>query len=742
MPKKSNAKPLRSETPPRKKTPLEESQTADQAALTLAKARFKQAFEADTEWRKGCLEDLKFSLGDQWPDAIKNARMGEDAPCLTINRIAGFLRMICNDQRSQHQAIQISPVGSGADVDTAKIMQGYARHVEQRSDADTVYDTTFEQMARAGFGFARVLTEYADEESLDLDCVIEGIKNQFTVYFDPAAKKPDYSDAEWCFIVENMQNDEYRAEYPDSALAGLNDWRSVGDQNSLWMTHDTTRVAEYFYIEKKPYTLVRTKDGSVFEESELPKGMSAVETRRRFRRTVKWAKINCVEFLDKKDWPGKYIPVVPDLGDDFDVDGKRYLAGAVRNPKDAQRAYNFWITSASETIALAPKSPWLLASGQQEGFEKLWEHANTRRLSTLIWNPKAKGANGEMLPPPVRNQSEPPIEAMGKMIGQADNDLKATFGIFDASLGQKGPEVSGEAILARQKQSDVAILNFTDNHARFLRQIGKIIVDLMSKIVTEPRMQRIINPDGSVKHVGIYNSQFDEEADARERLLELGADNDAIKRIYDVGVGDYDVVISSGPSYQTKRQESATAMMEMVNAYPQLMQAAADLIIKEMDWPGAEAIAERLKKMIPPQLLNSDVTDGDPKQALQLAQSQLQQMMQSHDLLAKELTAAAGVIRDKKIENDAKYQIALLQSQTQLLMQQAKTQGEGAMAALNAQLGTIAHLMEQVHEQLFVEEQTPSAEQPPTVQEPAPKKPDLSQALLPPQPVQPMNGQQ
>jgi hypothetical protein len=433
--------------------------------------------------------------------------------------------------------------------------------------------------------------------------------------------------------------------------------------------------------------------------------------------------------------------VVPDLGDDFDVDGKRYLAGAVRNPKDAQRAYNFWITSASETIALAPKSPWLLASGQQEGFEKLWEHANTRRLSTLIWNPKAKGANGEMLPPPVRNQSEPPIEAMGKMIGQADNDLKATFGIFDASLGQKGPEVSGEAILARQKQSDVAILNYTDNHSRFLRHIGRIIVDLMPKIVKSPRLQRIINPDGSTKHVGIYNSEFDDEQEAKQRLLELGADKDAVQRIYDVGVGEYDVVISSGPSYQTKRQESATAMMEMVNVYPQLMQAAADLIIKEMDWPGAEAIAARLKKMIPPELQDTG-TDLDPKQKAAQLQAQLQQMMQSHDLLAKELTAATAVIRDKRIENDSKYQIALLQAQTQLLMQQAKTEGEAGLAALQAQLGTISHLMEQVHTQLFAEEQTPNPEQPPTVQQPPAQKPDLSQALLPPAPVQPgVNGQ-
>jgi hypothetical protein len=737
VPKKpASTEPLKAVTPPRKKSVAEEMLTREKQFLSLARARFKQAEEAERETRKLCLDDLKFSLGEQWSDTIRTARVSEDMPCLTINRIAGMLRIICNEQRAQRQAIQVDPIGSGADVKTAEVIQGYIRHIEQRSDADTIYDMTFEQMARSGIGWTRVLTEYADEDSLDLDICIEHVKNAFAVYSDPGAKKADKSDMDWLFFIENLKKDEYCGEYPDSQLASLTDWQSEGDRAPGWLSHDSVRIAEYFYVEKEAYKLARLSDGSSVPENEIPRGQAkSAQIVERFRRKVKWSRINGIEALAKKDWPGKYIPFVPDIADDFDVDGKQYLAGAVRTPKDAQRAYNYWITYGSEKIALRTKASWLIASGQQEGFTKMWERTNTSRVPLLIYKPVKIGDT--VLPPPREIDSEPAMQGVAEMIHQADNDLKATFGIYDASLGQQGPQESGEAILARQKQTDVAILNYTDNHARYLRGLGKIEVDLIPKIVTSPRMKRIINPDGTTAHVGIYNSEFDTEEEAKERLADIAADDAAIKRIYDVGVGDYDISIESGDSYQTKRKESAVAMMKMVDAYPQLMQAAADLIIKNMDWPGSEEIADRLRKMIPPQLLGDP--QGDPKQMLQNTQAQLQAMMQSHAAVVKELNAATEIIRTKKLELDQKREASMLQAQVALLVQQAKSEGEAGLAALKAQLGTVSHFMEQVHAKMFQDEQ--EAEQPPIpatqVTPPNQPKPDLSQGLLPPQQQQP-----
>jgi portal protein len=734
--KKSPAtQPLKAVTPPRKKSAAEEAMTKELQFLSLARARFKLAEESERESRKRCLEDLKFSLGEQWDYGVKTARVAENLPSLTINRIQGFIRMICNDQRMNRQGIQIDPVGDGADVKGAEIRQGYTRHVEQRSDAEAIYDETFDLMTRAGFHWARVLTEYADEDSLDLDLRIEGIRNGFRVYADPNAKKADKSDMDWLFYIENFQKDEYCGEFPDSKLASLSDWQSVGDQAPGWLQHDSVRVAEYFYVEKESYSLALLKDGSTVPADEIPRGETPVQVVQRYRRAVKWAKINGIEALDKKDWPGSVIPWVPDIADDYEVDGKQYLAGAVRAPMDAQRAYNFWITAASEKIALAPKSPWLMASGQQEGFTKLWEHANTSRAATLLYKPVKIGDT--VLPPPTQVSQEPPIAGMVEMIRQADSDLKATFGLQDASMGKmNSSQESGEAVLARKAQGDIAILNYADNHARFLKAIGKIIIDLLPKIIRAPRLQRIINPDGTTTHVGIYNSEFDDEEEAKERLKEIAADEEAIRQIYDVGRGTYDVTVSTG-TYQTKRQQAAESMMKMVDAYPQLMQGAADLIIKEMDWPGAEAISDRLRRMIPPQIIGNE-QDGDPKQQLQTAQSQLQALMQNHDAVVKELNLATEIIRTKKLELDQKREASILQAQVQLLIQQAKTQGEAGLAALDAQLGTISHFMEQVHAKMFQDEA--AADQPPIqptqVTPPNPPKPDLSAGLLPPQPQQ------
>lgn len=742
MPKKKSDTPLKAVTPPRKKPQDELLQDADKAFLTLAHKRFKLASEADNESRKLELEDLKFSIpgGEQWTESIRNAREAEDAPVLTINRINGFVKLICNDMRSQNQSIQVNPVGSGADVKIAEIIQGYVRHVEVRSDADTIDDRCSEIMVRSGCSYSRVLTEYADETSLDQDLLIEEIRNRFSVYFDPEAKKADKSDANWCFIVEDLLVDEYKGQYPDTQLASLRDFASIGDTAPLWLSHDSLRVAEYFYVEKEPYELAEMPDGSVIPIEEVPKNKNQhTKPKRivkRYRRAVKWARINAIETIEKKDWRGKYIPVVPDIADDFDIDGKHFQMGAVRVAKDAQRAYNFWITAASEKIALATKAPWLLASGQQEGFEKLWEHANTRKLSTLIWKPVKIG--DQVLPPPREIETEPAIQGMVEMIRQADNDLKATFGIYDASLGQQGPQESGEAIVARQKQSDVAILNYSGNHARALRLRGKIILDLLPKVVVAPRLQRIINPDGSTSHVGIYNSQYDTEEQARERMLELGADQDAIKKIYDIGSGEYDVTISSGLSFQSRRQEAAVSMMKLVEIYPQLMQVAADLVVKNFDWPEAQALSDRLKKMMPPQIFPD--TDEDPKQQNLKLQAQLNQMMQSHDLVVAELNKATDTIKSKRLEIDAGRESDLLKAQVALLTAQAKIMGEGALTALKAEIEHISADVEFVRQNILADKAAQDMKQAQGVQVAPPNqpKPDLSGALKPPNPPVPV----
>lgn len=653
---------------------------ADQHLLELARKRFKAAAEAEQHIRDEALQDFEFRIGNQWPDGVKLQREQDGRPALTINRIPQFLRQVTNEQRLSRPSVQVNAVDSGADVETAEIYQGLTRHIEVASDAEAAYDTAFECATTGGFGWLRINTEYCNDESFDQDIRVERILNPFSVYVDPAAVKPDRSDMGYAFVVEDFDADEYRAKYPDSEAAGLSDFSSIGDAAPYWRPGGNIRVAEYFRIEKKRRELLLMVDGSVVFADEFESAPpSAAILRRRIveERQVKWAKINGVEVLEQRDWAGKWIPLVPVLGDEVSINGERHLFGMVRFARDPQRMYNYWVSSATETIALAPRAPFIGVEGQFEGHESQWRQANVRSFAYLEYKPTSVG--GQPAPPPQRNFAEPPIQAIMASIGQADNDLKATMGIYDASLGQSGAESSGRAILARQRESDTANANYGDNLRRAIKHVGRILIDLIPKIYDSERVVRILRPDGSSDMVPVNQPFVDK----------------GVQRIYDLSAGKYDVTISTGPSYQTQRQEAAASMIELAKVEPRLMQVAGDLVVSNMDWPGAQEIAGRLKKLLPPEL--QDAGEGGETQLPPEAQAQMVAMQQQIQQLTAALEESMQALQTKRIEAEGRLQVAReqsesreriaeLQSETQLLINQMRVESQEAQAAIKAQL--------------------------------------------------------
>jgi len=659
----------------------------DEKLLELARKRFKAAAEAEQKLRDEALIDFEFRIGNQWPDGVKLQREQDGRPALTINRIPQFLRQVTNEQRLSRPSVQVNAVDSGADVETAEIYQGLTRHIEVSSDAEAAYDTAFECATTGGFGWLRINTEYCNDESFDQDIRVERILNPFSVYVDPAAVQPDRRDMGWAFVVEDFDPDEYRAMYPDSEAAGLSDFSSIGDAAPDWRPGGNIRVAEYFRIETKRRELLLMVDGSVVfaDEFEIAPPAAAILRRRTVEeRQVKWCKINGVEVLEQRDWAGKWIPLVPVLGDEVSVNGERHLFGMVRFARDPQRMYNYWVSSATETIALAPRAPFIGVEGQFEGHEAQWRQANVRSFAYLEYKPTSVG--GQPVPPPQRNFAEPPIQAIMASIGQADNDLKATMGIYDASLGQRGPESSGRAILARQRESDTANANYGDNLRRAIKHVGRILIDLIPKIYDSERVVRILRPDGTSDMVPV-NQPFEDKG---------------VARIYDLSAGKYDVTISTGPSYQTQRQEAAASMIELAKVEPRLMQVAGDLVVGNMDWPGSAEIAGRLKKLLPPEL--QDVGQDGQTELPPEAQAQMAAMGQQIQQLTAALEESARALETKQIEAEGRLQvareqsesrerIAQLQSETQLLINQARIESQEAQAAMKAQLEELKMLV-------------------------------------------------
>lgn len=615
--------------------------------LVTAHKRWQYAAEAEAQIRTEALDDIRFRTGQQWPEDIKITRSKDNRPCLEMDRIEQFVRQVCNEERQQRPAIQVNPVGSGADRDTAEVEQGLIRHVEVQSRADEPRDHAFESMVTSGLGYYRGTIE-DDEITGEREIFIRWIKNRFTVYRDPNTTKQDYSDARWYFIIEDLSRDSYLEQFPNSQLAGLTDWSSIGDSAPGWVTQDDVRIAEYFYVEG------HGKD-----------------------RKVKWAKINAVECLeggpdDEIEWPGKWIPIIPVVGIDIQVENKTYQAGLVRKLKDPQRQYNYMNSAATEAIALAPKAPWVVAEGQIEGYEEMWRTSNLRNYPVLFY--KTTDVGGKPVPQPQRNVVEPPIQAMMEMVRQANNDLQGAAGIFNPSEG--GAPISsdsGKAVLARQKASEVNNLNWTDNLARSMAFEGKILLDLIPKVYTEARVRRIINPDGTTKEVGIINSP-NEDPEIPEELAD-------VKEIYNIGVGKYDVTISVGPSYQSKRQEAVQSELAFLQSFPQAAPVVGDLIVNDMDWPGAKEIAKRLKKMLPPQLQDDD---GSPEAQMQKLQSQIAQMQPLLQQQGQIIQQQHQMIEGKALEIQSKKEIELARIAATSASDRLKAETQLAVAQINA----------------------------------------------------------
>jgi hypothetical protein len=609
---------------------------SDADILSVARSRLDLAISALSESREDEMDDLRFYSGSpdnqyQWPAdvlATRGAVQGQTInarPCLTINKLPQHVRQVTNDMRQNRPGAKVIPVDDKADVAVADIFNGMIRHIEYISDADVAYDTACENQVSYGEGYIRLLTEYCDDNSFDQDIKIGRVRNSFSVYMDPLIQDPTGSDAKYCFVTEDVTRLEYERMYPNSTPISTLQSLGVGDQSiSNWLNEDTIRVADYYYIDYDKATLnLYPGNMTAFAGTPEDREMKAVygkplRSRESDRPKVRYCKINGYEILEEREWAGKYIPVIRIVGNEFEVDGRLYVSGLVRNAKDAQRMYNYWVSQEAEMLALAPKAPFIGYGGQFEGYEEKWKTANTNNWPYLEVNPDVTDGQGAALPLPQRAQ--PPMASSGLLQAKAgaSEDIKSTTGQYNASLGMGSNERSGKAILARQREGDVGTYHYGDNLSRGVRHVARQLVDLIPKIYDTQRIARIIGEDGETKMVKINPDQAEP---INQIVNEEGI---VIEKIYNPGVGKYDVVAITGPGYATKRQEALEAMAQLLQGNPQLWQVAGDLFVKNMDWPGAQEMAKRFAKTIDPKIM----ADDDKTPELQAAEMQIQAMGQ------------------------------------------------------------------------------------------------------------------
>jgi hypothetical protein len=661
-------------TPENESEKSDRDDDADEDILCAARKHFEIAEEAENEFRKNFLDDMRFLAGEQWPAAIKKERDQDGRPSLVINRLPQYVRQITNDQRQNRPAIKISPVDDQGDPETAKIYQGMIRHIEYNSSADTAYDTAFEGAVGGGRGFFRIITDYCDPTSFDQEIYIKRIRDHLSVYMDPFSAEPDGSDQSYCFVVEDLSKDSFEREYPKAELSGEGKWESLGSQAPGWVKENAVRVAEYFYKEYRDATIALLNNKQVIELKPgmaLPEGIKVVSKRETQIPVIRWCKINGVEILERRDLPGTFIPIIPVYGNEIFVDGKRIIEGIVRHAKDPQRMYNYWASSETEMIALAPRAPFIGYAGQFEGFEADWKMANRRNLAYLQVNPKI--INGQLPPLPQRVVFEPPVQAISQARFQSAEDIKATTGIYDAALGVKSNETSGRAIERRSVQSQTSNFHFVDNLRRSIRHAGRILLEWIPVVYDTARAVRIIGADGQEEIVRI-NDAFQQD-----------------QQTYQLGVGKYDATCDAGPSFATKRQEAANAMMDFVKTNPNA--PIWDLIVKNMDWPGNQEIADRLRKMLPPGIAE------DPKGKKPIppeVQAQLQQQGQLIEQLTEHLNQRTQIIENKSIELESRERIEMAKIHAELEIEMARMGSKESIELLKHEIAQIGERLKMI----------------------------------------------
>ncbi|HUN80993.1 MAG TPA: portal protein [Phycisphaerae bacterium] len=615
-----------------------------------ARDRLQLALDAESVNRPKAKEDLLFREGEgHWDKGHVVTSESQEKPELVINFTDAMVRRVVNNMKQQRPRGKCHPVGDGADIEIADIINGIGRHIEYRSEAGVAYDIGGEMAVTMGWGYWRMVSEYVAPDSFEQDIRILPIQNPFTVYMDPGAIMPTAADADWCLISVKMKRTEFRRRYPRAENAA---WSDVGrDSKSVdWEDQEEIRLAEYFRIREKGEKLYLLRDTQGNEmtrfASEMPAaeslvaaGLAIVDDRISSRRTVEWFRLNGAKVVERNIIPGTYIPVIRCQGNAVDIDGEIRRRGMVRSMQDPQRMVDYGETAKIKRLGLTPQAPWVAAEGQLDGHPE-WINSNNETYAVLTYKPvTVSTAQGDMvLPPPMRQPPAQLEQGFAEFTAGMRSNLLAIAGMpNEPGQDTTGEVVSGVAQRRRQQLSDQSHFQYYDNQTLAIAHTWRIMLEWIPHYYSTERMQRIIGEDGVPKMIKI-----------NERVQD-----DGVSRIKnDLTIGRYDVVMDTGPGYETKREEGAENLINLLGVAPLaelIAKVGADLVFRSIDHPYMQELADRIAGMTPeglkgileqlPQRAQAIVKAlyaelQQTQQALQAAQTEIKQGIQKEQIKA------------------------------------------------------------------------------------------------------------
>lgn len=585
----------------------------DRDLINQAKKRHKHAVDAWADIYQSAKDDMLFLSDDdnaQWDDRDFAQRRGSSRPALTIDQVSQFVHQVENDVRMNTPTINVIPGGKDSDAATAEVFKGLIKNIEYSSGADICYDTALSSAVRCGIGFIRIDHDYSDDETFDQDLIFRRVPNPLNVFIDPETIDPNGCDLKYATVIDKILASDFKKKYK-----GFEPVSFESDDDDASGDDEYISIAEHFYIEDRETEISQEYEGET-------------KTRKSKKTIVHRLKMTGKDILERTVFPGKYIPIIPVFGEEHWVSGKRKLFSLIRKSKDAQRRYNYWVSLETELLMKQPKAQFIAAAGSVENYKEGYN--NPDKASVLLY--EANDARGNPVPPPM--PLPPPSIPSGivQAARSAIDDIKATMGLYNAALGMRSNEQSGVAIAQRKVEGDVATFHFGDNLKRSIEQCGRVLVSAIPEIYDTARILRIIGDDDEAKSVGVNG----EVADTQPVT-------------FDLKKGKYDVKVITGAPFTTRRQEALVALQEVFKAAPDLMTVMGDLYFKNADFSGAQAMAERMKKVIDPKFLDEETPNQNDPEKMQLNQA-LQQSQAAMQAMQVEMMNLQNQIKDKQAD--------------------------------------------------------------------------------------------
>ncbi len=696
-----------------------------------AHRRFKILTEDTAEQRNRelYLQDLKFANGNsdnnwQWDE--RDIEKREGLPVITVNKVRVHNRAIANDIRQNKPQIKVKPTGNGANKKTAEIISGWIRHIQKISNADIAFDTAADFAIDAGIGYIKVATKYIDDTSNKQTPIIKWVPDPMSIYMD-MGKEFNAEDSMFAFEEEIMSRDDFETRYPDAETtkSGFFDFGGVDDG---WRSKDEIRVVNYYKVIVKPETVYFLPDGTSVNKSEVPpeilsamKADPEVKSRKVEKKTVKCYKIAGDEVLEEYDWLDSTIPIIPVKGEEKIIDGKVIRSGNTRYMKDGQRMFNYELSAEIELKALQNKSPYLAPVAAVKGLERFWDNLATSDYMYIPYN--HMDDLGNKIPSPEKQSPPQSSQAYIEGMRIADDSIQATSGQFDAQLGQNVNQQSGVALQAVQNRGQISTFQYPDNMARAMERVGNILVNLMPKYLDAAEMIRILGEDGKESEVNVDVNQPEAYSEKMDMLT------GEINKVFNPGVGTYEVEVQVGPSYGTKRQEAFDALSDIAAKTPGFMERAGDIYFKIADFPMADEIA---KRFVPQGMEEQE--EGGPPPIPPEVQQQMQEHEQTIQALDQTIQAMSEDLDQRKLDY-AKLEIERYKAETDRLKVQLDHMRETAIQENENIKGEIEDI---------INSEFPSEQQEQPGMMPEPQEPqEMPEGMQPPmqQPMQPEGGQ-